>query len=70
MAFKYTLRVNVIYAYLFGWQEFQGNGDRSTVVVNVFDPIIENARYIRIVPQEWHNHIALRMELFACKGGT
>ncbi|XP_078365181.1 EGF-like repeat and discoidin I-like domain-containing protein 3 [Oculina patagonica] len=44
---------------------FQGNTDRDTVVSHNLNPIIE-ARYIRVRPTEWHNHISMRMELYTC----
>ncbi|CAB3999807.1 partial [Paramuricea clavata] len=42
---------------------FSGNDDKNTVVTNVLSPQI-NARYIRIHPQSWCNHISMRMELY------
>ncbi|KAL9974957.1 hypothetical protein ACROYT_G012069 [Oculina patagonica] len=44
---------------------FQGNTDKNTVVDHVLNPIIE-ARFIRVLPTNWHNHITMRMELYAC----
>ncbi|PFX33163.1 Neuropilin-2 [Stylophora pistillata] len=46
---------------------FQGNQDGDTVVYNkLISPI--TARYIRLLPVTWHNHISLRMELYGCRG--
>ncbi|EDO28499.1 predicted protein, partial [Nematostella vectensis] len=42
---------------------FQGNTDPEGVMKNLFKVAV-NARYIRIRPQTWHNHIALRMEIY------
>jgi len=42
-----------------------GNIDRDTVVKHDLIPVIK-ARYVRIYPQTWHIHIALRFELFGC----
>jgi hypothetical protein len=42
-----------------------GNTDRSTVVEHVLRPAI-TARYIRVVPKTWNNHISMRMELYGC----
>lgn len=44
---------------------FDGNTDRDTVVRHDLKPVIK-ARYIRIHPQSWLSHIALRFELFRC----
>lgn len=44
---------------------FVGNSDRDTVVKNpVISPV--KARYIRLIPTEWHNHISMRIELYGC----
>ncbi|PFX19748.1 EGF-like repeat and discoidin I-like domain-containing protein 3 [Stylophora pistillata] len=44
---------------------FVGNSDRDTVVKNpVISPI--KARYLRLIPTEWHNHISKRIELYGC----
>ena len=48
-------------------QVFYGNQDTDTVVYNVLSPPI-TARYIRVSPVEWHNHISLRMEIYGCFG--
>ncbi|XP_022805050.1 uncharacterized protein LOC111342257 [Stylophora pistillata] len=43
------------------------NQDSNTVVYNkLISPI--TARYIRLWPATWHNHISLRMELYGCRG--
>ncbi|XP_061454964.1 coagulation factor VIII isoform X2 [Rhineura floridana] len=44
---------------------FQGNQDHFSPVVNLLDPPLF-ARYLRIHPVRWNNHIALRMELLGC----
>ncbi|PAA60041.1 hypothetical protein BOX15_Mlig001539g1 [Macrostomum lignano] len=44
---------------------FTGNIDDQGVAENTFlYPII--ARYVRVLPQRWHNLISLRMELYGC----
>ncbi|XP_032230855.2 uncharacterized protein LOC5506548 isoform X2 [Nematostella vectensis] len=48
---------------------FQGNTDPEGVVKNMFKVAV-NARYIRIRPQTWHNHIALRMEIYKGETGS
>ncbi|XP_028848195.1 discoidin, CUB and LCCL domain-containing protein 2 [Denticeps clupeoides] len=45
---------------------FQGNSDYLHEVRNNFIPPIE-ARYVRISPTQWHQRIALRMELLGCQ---
>nr|XP_055166458.1 discoidin, CUB and LCCL domain-containing protein 1 isoform X1 [Nyctereutes procyonoides] len=45
---------------------FQGNSNfRDPVRNNFIPPIV--ARYIRVVPQTWHQRIALNVELFGCQ---
>ena len=45
-----------------------GNNDRYTPVSNDLKyPII--TRYIRIHPETWHGHIAMRAEFYGCKEG-
>ena len=46
---------------------FAGNNDTETVVKHPLNPPIK-ARYVRLVPTEWNNHISLRMELYGCLG--
>ena len=48
-------------------QVFLGNSDSGTVVTHVLIPPIK-ARYVRLIPVEWHNYISLRMELYGCLG--
>ena len=48
-------------------QVFYGNQDSDTVVKNVLIPPI-TARYIRLMPVEWHNHISMRVEIYGCSG--
>ncbi|CAH3103665.1 unnamed protein product, partial [Porites lobata] len=50
-------------------QDFTGNTDRNTVVLNVLHPSID-ARYIRVNPKTWNSHISMRMELLGCPSGT
>ncbi|XP_068169572.1 lactadherin-like isoform X2 [Antennarius striatus] len=44
---------------------FQGNIDNNTHKKNLFEPPFY-ARYVRVVPWEWHERITLRMELLGC----
>ncbi|XP_059207067.1 EGF-like repeat and discoidin I-like domain-containing protein 3 isoform X2 [Centropristis striata] len=44
---------------------FQGNTDNNTHKKNLFEPPFY-ARYVRVVPWEWHERITLRMELLGC----
>lgn len=46
-------------------QLFQGNVDNNTHKKNLFEPPFY-ARYVRVVPWEWHERITLRMELLGC----
>ncbi|XP_074844901.1 discoidin, CUB and LCCL domain-containing protein 1 isoform X2 [Carettochelys insculpta] len=45
---------------------FQGNTDYGDIVRNNFMPPIV-ARYVRIIPQTWHQRIALKVELIGCR---
>ncbi|XP_006876917.1 PREDICTED: coagulation factor VIII [Chrysochloris asiatica] len=45
---------------------FQGNEDSVTPVVNYLDPPLLT-RYLRIYPQSWLHHIALRIEVLGCE---
>ncbi|XP_054858797.1 lactadherin isoform X2 [Eublepharis macularius] len=44
---------------------FQGNSDNYSHKKNVFDVPIY-ARFVRILPESWHNRITLRVELLGC----
>ena len=46
---------------------FDGNEDSDTVVFNKLSRPI-TARYIRLLPIEWHNHISMRIEIYGCPG--
>jgi len=46
-------------------KEFVGNSDSETVVKHPLNPPIK-ARYVRLIPTGWKNHISLRMELYGC----
>ena len=49
------------------FQVFEGNEDSDTVVLNKLSQPI-TARYIRLLPIEWHNHISMRIEIYGCPG--
>ena len=44
-------------------QVFQANHDPDTVVTNMLKMAV-SAHYVRIKPQSWNNHIALRAEVY------
>ncbi|CAL8404007.1 unnamed protein product [Boreogadus saida] len=46
-------------------QIFLGNVDNNSHKKNLFEPAFY-ARYVRVVPWEWHERITLRMELLGC----
>ena len=50
------------------FQVFTANSDRDTVVEHAFSPVII-ARYLRVLPTEWNERPALRMELYGCYNG-
>ncbi|XP_054695557.1 coagulation factor VIII isoform X12 [Grus americana] len=44
---------------------FKANQDHTSTVINTLErPLF--ARYVRIHPHQWHNHIALRIEFLGC----
>ncbi|XP_069667336.1 coagulation factor VIII isoform X2 [Haliaeetus albicilla] len=44
---------------------FKANQDHTSTVMNSLEPPLF-ARYVRIHPRQWHNHIALRIEFLGC----
>ncbi|XP_068699292.1 uncharacterized protein [Montipora foliosa] len=48
---------------------FQANNDPDTVVTNMLKMAV-NAHYVKIKPQSWHNHIALRVEIYKGEAGS
>uniref|UniRef100_A0A3Q3XG30 Uncharacterized protein n=1 Tax=Mola mola TaxID=94237 RepID=A0A3Q3XG30_MOLML len=44
---------------------FPGNSDNNVHKKNIFEPPFY-ARYVRVLPWEWHERITLRMELLGC----
>ncbi|XP_078696106.1 putative carboxypeptidase X1 [Branchiostoma floridae x Branchiostoma belcheri] len=44
---------------------FPGNTDRNTPVTNLLDSPIA-ARYVRFLPQSWHDHMSMRVEVLGC----
>nr|QHR82770.1 lactadherin 4 [Vipera anatolica senliki] len=44
---------------------FQGNHDNNSHKKNMFD-VPFHARFVRILPEAWHNRITLRVELLGC----
>lgn len=67
--FELTL-VNICYClatdHMCPQQVFQGNINYLQEVRNNFIPPIE-ARFIRVSPVQWHQRIALKMELLGCQ---
>ncbi|KXJ25354.1 Venom prothrombin activator oscutarin-C non-catalytic subunit [Exaiptasia diaphana] len=49
-------------------KELEGNRDQSSKVTNALCEEIY-ARFVRVHPIEWHNHISMRVELYGCKSG-
>ncbi|XP_075576680.1 coagulation factor VIII isoform X1 [Pelecanus crispus] len=44
---------------------FKANQDHTSTVMNTLEPPLF-ARYVRVHPRQWHNHIALRIEFLGC----
>ncbi|XP_066440797.1 SCO-spondin-like [Eleutherodactylus coqui] len=59
---QFSLDQNVWYNHT---QIFQGNFDDSTPVAISFEALV-TAQYIRILPQEYHGRIFMRVELLGC----
>ncbi|XP_078697599.1 lactadherin-like [Branchiostoma floridae x Branchiostoma belcheri] len=56
----------ITYASSDGSEEvFQGNTDRNTPVTNLLDSPTD-ARYVRFLPQSWHGHMSMRVEVLGC----
>ena len=69
----YTFVLDNVCFYFFicfaNFQIFPGNIDDDSLVTNMLDcPVI--ARYIRILPQGWINHIAMRFDVLGCQAVT
>ncbi|XP_033105774.1 uncharacterized protein LOC117108037 [Anneissia japonica] len=47
--------------------EFVGNSDKDTAVTNLL-PVEVQARFIRIHPLTWNEHISMRFEVLGCPG--
>ena len=58
-----ALQENIAY-----FQVFIANVDLSSIVKNALQPVIV-ARFIRIHPKTWQNHISMRMEFDGCFEG-
>lgn len=52
-------------SFLSPFQIFKANQDHTGTVMNTLEPPLF-ARYVRIHPRQWHNHIALRIEFLGC----
>lgn len=46
-------------------KEFLGNFDSETLKKNYFDKPL-NARYLKVQPVKWHEHIGLKLEVIGC----
>ncbi|XP_019617050.1 PREDICTED: uncharacterized protein LOC109464484 [Branchiostoma belcheri] len=44
---------------------FPGNTVQDTVVINLLDSPID-AQYVRFLPQSWHGHMSMRVEVLGC----
>ena len=54
-------------SFSFNGQVFSGNKDAVSVRYNkLIQPI--TTHFIRILPQLWHNHITMRVEIYGCQG--
>ena len=51
----------------FFFKDFTANTDADTVVKHDLSPPVK-ARFIRFRPTTWTDQIAMRVELFGCKG--
>ena len=54
--------------FVYVWfQELDGNTDHDTVVYHHLNPPI-TARFLRIKPTAWQQHISMRIELYTYRG--
>lgn len=56
-----------VFTFLFFVQIFDANQDSDTAVYNSLNPPI-TARFVRLLPVEWHDQISMRLELYGCPG--
>lgn len=60
--------INSLFAIFIFFKEFDGNLDQNTIVKHeITNPPIR-ARYIRFQPVSWKGNIAMRAEIYGCKG--
>lgn len=50
---------------MFVWQRFEGDVDGLYQTRNTFRPSFA-ARYVRVIPLQWHRRIGLSVELLGC----
>lgn len=61
-AFHQLIYTNLAIVFI---QIFLGNRNQNDLVSHELIPPIQ-ARYIRVIPESWHIHIALRVEFYGC----
>lgn len=54
--------------YLFLFQVFIGSSNPHEATFVSLGAVIFG-RHVRVVPQSWHRHICMRVELYGCQGG-
>ena len=68
---KFTQRCIILPGMTILWlQMFNGNTDKNTIVTKNINSSITSARFVRIRPQEWHEHTSLRFEILGCNSGN
>lgn len=60
--FSFNFLTHFLFLFL---QVFSANADRNSIVIHKLHNPIE-ARYVRFVPMTWHNHPAMRLEVYGC----
>lgn len=58
----YDIKINALAYFL---QEFPGNTDAESPVINVL-PMTVEVQYIKIIPTDWKNWISIRAEILGC----
>lgn len=49
-------------------QQFQGNRDNNTVIRH-YVPLPAMLKEVHVIPIEWENNFAIRLELYGCIAG-
>ena len=68
LSLQLTLTINNQHVLIIFCQQFQGNFDNNTIVRHAV-PRPAMVRKVHIIPTEWKDNFALRLELYGCIAG-